>query len=115
VNSFNQNLITLGDFNIDLLGSDLANALLSTGLGIPHELRTQDRTIFGAGSEVRHADQIAWFPGGHGTPGLSSLTYNNAADVFNFEPLVLTELGMTRMQKSFRVSDHLPLWAEFRT
>lgn len=115
MNSFNQNLITLGDFNIDLLGSDLADALFSTGLVIPLELQTQDRTIFGAASEVRHADQIAWFPGGQDTAGLSSLTYNNAADVFNFEPLVLNDLGLTRMQKSFRVSDHLPVWAEFRT
>ncbi|MCP5519921.1 MAG: endonuclease/exonuclease/phosphatase family protein [Verrucomicrobiales bacterium] len=115
VNSYNQNLITLGDFNLDLLGSQLANALFSTGLAVPPELQTQDRTIFGAGSEVRHADQIAWFPGGEGTPGLSSLTYNHAANVFNFEPLVLNGLGLTRMQKSFRVSDHLPLWAEFRT
>ena len=32
MNSFNQNLITLGDFNIDLLGSDLADALFSTGV-----------------------------------------------------------------------------------
>ena len=95
--------------------SDLADAFLSTGLAIPPELQTQDRTIFGTFSSVRHADQIAWFPGGQGTPGLSSLTYNDAADVFDFEPLVLNDLGLTRMQKSFRVSDHLPLWAEFRT
>jgi len=115
MNPFKQNLITLGDFNIDLLGSDLADALLSTGLVIPPELETQHRTIFGATSTVRHADQIAWFPGGKGTPGLSSLTYNNAADVFDFEPLVLNDLGLTRSQKSYRISDHLPLWAEFRT
>jgi len=114
-NTFNQNLITLGDFNIDLLGSELADAFFSTGLKIPLELQTQERTIFGASSDVRRADQIAWFPGGQGTPGLSSLIYNNAADVFNFEPFVLNDLGLTRMQKSFRVSDHLPLWAEFLT
>ena len=115
MNSFDQNLIALGDFNIPRLGDDLFNAFTSTGLQPPAELEGLPRTVFGAGSSVRQADQIAWFLGGQGTPGLSSLTYTGQAGIFDYVPHVLVDSGLTLNQKTFRVSDHHLLWAAFTT
>ena len=106
--SWGQNLIALGDFNIDRKGDAAYDAFTSTGLRAPDALNDVPRTIFGDGDGFY--DQIAWFTGEGGQPKLS-LDYTGLAGGFDFVPHVLT--GHDRQQLSWRISDHLPLWCEF--
>jgi len=46
-----------------------------------------------------------------GVPKLS-LTYR-AGEHANFLPWFYTQLNLTKSAKSYRVSDHFPLWAKF--
>jgi hypothetical protein len=58
---YNQNLICLGDLNIDRQGDPNYEALTSTGLRPPDELTGLPRTITGSPGKERYYDQIAWF------------------------------------------------------
>lgn len=106
--SWGQNLIALGDFNIDRKGDDAFEAFTSTGLRVPDALNDVPRTIFA--DEKGFYDQIAWFTGENGQPKLS-LDFTGNAGSFDFVPHVFPTL--TRQQLSWRMSDHLPLWCEF--
>lgn len=109
IHSWHQNLIVLGDFNIDRHGDPLYRAFTSTGLRTPAELNLVPRTIFG-NSRDNFYDQIAWFTGESGSPALS-LSYRKNAGYFDFAQYVMT--GMSKQSLSWRMSDHYPLWAEF--
>lgn len=106
--SWGQNLICLGDFNIDRKGDAAYEAFTSTGLRAPDALNEVPRTIFE--KEDGFYDQIAWFTGENGQPKLS-LEYTGKAGGFDFVPHVYPELD--RQQLSWRLSDHMPLWCEF--
>jgi endonuclease/exonuclease/phosphatase family metal-dependent hydrolase len=114
INGFDQNLIALGDFNIDRRGDPLYQAFVSTGLFIPSDLHKVRRTIFSDPFEPdadKFYDQIAWFMGEKKTPVLS-LKYSRGGS-FYFDAVALKSLGLPRDQLSWRISDHYPLWAEF--
>ncbi|MBR0567591.1 endonuclease/exonuclease/phosphatase family protein [Azoarcus sp. L1K30] len=114
VNAWSQNLIALGDFNIDRRGDPLWQAFTATGLKAPADLDAVPRSIFtraGEASTAKHYDQIAWFEADDGKPSLS-LTYRRAGHV-DFLPYVYRDLDLSRSAISYRVSDHYPLWAEF--
>lgn len=97
------NLLVLGDFNTEQReGDPNFEAFVSTGLWVPPQLAGL-RTA--AGSQPKFYDQIAWFPDSF------NLLYNNHAGVIDFVGAVFPELSVQEM--TFRVSDHLPLWAEF--
>ena len=99
-----RNVILLGDFNIDKReGNPLFDAFVATGLWVPEGIRTAVTTY---GSEAKHYDQIAWF-----RDDLDLLTQGRAG-VLDFVSACFPEL--TPMQMSFRLSDHFPLWVEFR-
>jgi len=103
VGSEEQNLIVLGDFNIDKRGDNpLFEAFRSTGLLVPAALRGLKTTF---GTEPKYYDQIAWFM------GALDLSATGQAGVIDFADAVFQEL--TRSQMSYRVSDHFPLWVEF--
>ena len=110
--SWDQNLICLGDFNIDRRGSTLWQAFTSTGLTVPEQI---DRPRVIAGKPLEHYyDQIAWFTSDDaGTKPLLSLRYSEQAGMFDWSETVLADSGLTNLQKSFRMSDHFPLWVEF--
>lgn len=110
INSWDHNLIALGDFNIDRNGDPLYDAFTSTGLRTPTALDNIPRTIFGSMDKQKHYDQIAWFTGEQGVPALS-LDYTGQAGNFDFVPHVRKDL--TKQEKSWRISDHYPLWVEF--
>jgi endonuclease/exonuclease/phosphatase family metal-dependent hydrolase len=110
---WNANLLVLGDFNLDRIGDPLYEAFLATGLWPPAELNTVPRTIFQNDPKRHLYDQIAWFTTPEGNSLLNSLTYTGHAGGFDFLPH--TYPGMTRTEVSWRISDHYPLWAEFRT
>jgi endonuclease/exonuclease/phosphatase family metal-dependent hydrolase len=116
MNSWDHNLIALGDFNIDRKGDALHDAFVSTGLDIPQDLQEVPRTIFSDPEKPelnKFYDQIAWFTGRNNLPALS-LQYSKGG-YFDFTRAALTSRGLTKVQLSWRISDHYPLWAEFST
>jgi endonuclease/exonuclease/phosphatase family metal-dependent hydrolase len=110
------NLVALGDFNIDRRDDPLYQAFTSTGLRPPAGLNHVPRTIFddpdpAAPPDHRYFyDQVAWFVN---TPGIPALTlqYENAG-MFNFADGLIP--ATNTLQLSWRISDHFPLWVEFR-
>jgi endonuclease/exonuclease/phosphatase family metal-dependent hydrolase len=103
-------IIALGDFNTDRKGDARYDAFTSTGLHVPDELDNVDRTVFGNDPTDHFYDQIAWFTGTDGGPSLF-LPFTGRAGGFDFVPLVLKD--MSTKKKSYRISDHYPLWVEF--
>ncbi len=110
VHSFDQNLITLGDFNIDARGDLLDQTFMSEGLFVPPELQRAEvtRSIF---NETKYYDQIAWFNGENKIPKLN-LNFLQGGN-FDFVGKVLVDRNLTKQQLSYYISDHYPLWAEF--
>ncbi|MBR9776454.1 MAG: endonuclease/exonuclease/phosphatase family protein [Cytophagales bacterium] len=109
--SFDQSLILLGDFNIDRRGDPRYEAFVSTGLSVPEDLWDVRRTLID--NQTKFYSQIAWFENQFKIPQLS-IRYLNGG-VFDFGPHIKKNKGLTPFQLSWRISDHLPLWAEFST
>lgn len=113
-NAWSQNLIALGDFNIDRQDDPLWQALTSTGLTVPEDLQAVPRSVFadpGEPSTDKYYDQVAWFETTRGQPQLS-LAYRSGGHI-DFLPFVYTDAGLSKSEISYRVSDHFPLWVEF--
>lgn len=110
VNCYNQNLIALGDFNIEKRGGLLEQTFLSEGLYVPEALQNPSvtRSIF---DETKYYDQIAWFNGENNLPELTMKFINGGN--YDFVGKVLQNRTLTKQQLSFHISDHHPLWAEF--
>lgn len=70
---YGQNLICLGDFNIDREGDPNYEAFASRGLRPPPELSGLPRTIFDDPGSESFYDQIAWFRDGVPRPDLPRL------------------------------------------
>lgn len=66
ITDWEQNLMVLGDFNIDRRGSSIWEAFASTGLTVPLDLDEVPRSIFSekAARLDKYYDQIAWFETG---------------------------------------------------
>lgn len=109
-NAYHQNLIALGDFNIDERGDLLNETFISEGLHIPDELQDPKvtRSIF---NETKYYDQIAWFNGKNGTPQLTMKFISGGS--FDFVGKALLNRNLTKNNLSWMLSDHYPLWAEF--
>ena len=98
-----ENLIVLGDFNIDDRGENpLFKAFVSSGLVVPTQLLNLKSTY---DSKPKYYDQIAWFM------DRLNLPFSGKAGVVDFAGAVYKELSLAQM--SYRLSDHFPLWAEF--
>jgi len=111
--AWDHNLVTLGDFNIERAGDPFHAAFTSTGLSIPAALLDARRSVFGKGSSGAAYDQIAWFEESRASRPLS-LSFRRGGS-FDFRDHALPSRGLTLTQLSWRISDHLPLWAEFGT
>ena len=112
-NKYHHNLLTLGDFNIDRQGSAGYDAFTSTGLHVPNDLINLPRTYSADPNRPNQAkfyDQIAWFQ--DGARSLIDMDYVKGGN-FNFLPYIYNELNMSDRSKSYRLSDHFPLWVEF--
>jgi exonuclease III len=109
--SYHQNLIVLGDFNIDARGDILNQTFISEGLTIAPQLEDASvtRSIF---DETKFYDQIAWFNGLNNTPQLSMQLISGGS--YNFVGKALTSRNLTKLNLSWMLSDHYPLWAEFK-
>lgn len=110
INAYHQNLIALGDFNIDERGDLLDESFLSEGLHVPPELQNEQvtRSIF---NETKYYDQIAWFNGTGGQPQLSLESLSGGR--YNFVGRALHNRNLSNLSLSYHISDHYPLWAEF--
>jgi endonuclease/exonuclease/phosphatase family metal-dependent hydrolase len=111
---WSQNLIALGDFNIDRKGDLLWQAFTSTGLTVPDALNQVPRTLFSNPDRPDQGafyDQIAWFENSKGQQQMHA-RFRQGGHV-DFTPFVYTDQKITRQAVSYRVSDHFPLWAEF--
>ena len=110
-NAYHQNMITLGDFNIDARGDLLNDTFLSEGLHVPEELQNAEvtRSIF---NETKYYDQIAWFTDSRSVPNLT-MEFANGGN-YDFVPVAMANRGVTKASLSWMLSDHYPLWAEFK-
>jgi endonuclease/exonuclease/phosphatase family protein len=107
---FGRNMMALGDFNIDRwLDDPNADAFRSEGLTPPFELLGLPRTIFDNPAKPHFYDQIAWFT--TGDRAALTLKYEQEAGFVDWEPHLLGNLDDD--PKSWRISDHFPLWARF--
>ena len=111
INAYHHNLITLGDFNIDKRGDLLNQTFLSEGLFVPEQLQNNKvtRSIF---NETKYYDQIAWFNGSGNKPKLS-MEFINGGN-YDFVGKVLANRNLSKRSLSYLISDHYPLWAEFK-
>ncbi|MCC6410765.1 MAG: endonuclease/exonuclease/phosphatase family protein [Saprospiraceae bacterium] len=109
VNSYEQNFIALGDFNIEARGDLLEKTFIAEGLHIPEGLMGHSRSIF---DETKYYDHITWFDGDNNIPRLS-MEFTEGGN-FDFTDKVFLDLNLTKQQISWMISDHYPLWAEFR-
>lgn len=111
INAYHQNLIALGDFNIDERGDLLDETFLSEGLFVPPELQNEEvtRSIF---DETKYYDQIAWFNGSGNQPRLS-MEFINGGN-YDFVGRALSNRTLSKLSLSYLISDHYPLWAEFK-
>ena len=111
INAYHQNLIALGDFNIDERGDLLDDTFISEGLYVPPQLQDEGvtRSIF---DETKYYDQIAWFNGSGNQPRLS-LEFVNGGN-YDFVGRVLANRILSKLSLSYHISDHYPLWAEFK-
>jgi exonuclease III len=111
VNAYHQNIIALGDFNIDTRGDLLNETFISEGLYIPPALQNGKvtRSIF---DETKFYDQIAWFQNSNKKNNLSLEILNGGN--YDFIKTALINRGLTKQALSFMLSDHYPLWAEFK-
>ena len=110
VNAYDQNLIVLGDFNIEKRGDFLDKTFLSEGLFVPEELQTLSRSIF---DETKYYDQIAWFNTTDKNRPKLSLDFMGAGN-YDFVKTAMVNRGLAKQKLSFMISDHYPLWANFK-
>lgn len=111
INTYHQNLITLGDFNIDARGDLLNKTFLSEGLYVPTQLQNKEvtRSIF---NKTKYYDQIAWFNNNNDVPNLS-LEFLNGGN-YDFVKTALVNRNISKQSLSYLISDHYPLWVEFK-
>jgi exonuclease III len=113
-NVWSQNLIAMGDFNIDRKDDPLWQAFTSTGLTVAEDLENAPRSIFADPEEPtidKYYDQIAWFETTRGASRLS-LDYRTGGFA-DFLPHVYRDTTLSKNAISYRISDHCPLWVEF--
>lgn len=109
---YGQNLICLGDFNIDREGDEQYMAFTSTGLKPAEDHKNLPRTVFDKPEteELENFyDQVAWFETIRGKPYLT-MQYRTGGN-FDFRGILKRDLSIRSM--SYRISDHFPLWVEF--
>ena len=112
MNDWEQNLMVLGDFNIDRHDSPIWRAFVSSGLTVPEVLDLVPRSIFSEEADRRdkYYDQIAWFEAGSERRLNLECTGGGSID---FVPHLYLDVGMKPKEMQYRVSDHYPLWVEF--
>lgn len=109
--SFTRDIIALGDFNMPkaLPGDPIYEALTAKGLELPDHSTQMGSSI----ASDNQYDQIAFFP------AETKNDFTGQKGVFDFDAVVFADLwqqdeGDFRTYTRYYVSDHRPMWAEFR-
>lgn len=113
-NRWHHNFLVLGDFNLDRVGNKLYDAFVETGLEVPFVLQAHPRTIYGRQDDPTgssYHDQIAWFSKGKSKLMDLELAGGGICEIWG---RLLTDVGLTKGSFAARISDHNPLWVEFR-
>lgn len=98
---FDRDFFVVGDFNVEEAGDQFFEALISKGFKMPPKLKTlktnflQDATF----------DKICWVP-------RESFAFAGKVNVVPFGKVLFQDHSPKGGKK--QISDHLPLWAEFR-
>jgi endonuclease/exonuclease/phosphatase family metal-dependent hydrolase len=113
-----KDLIVMGDFNVPKLGDKLFTALTSKGLRVPKpllELKAGDQVLGGTNLEKNaRYDQILHLP----TVPENFTKAGGALDFFLDDEHIkelFPDSNFTRVQFSFQLSDHMPLWIQIKT
>jgi endonuclease/exonuclease/phosphatase family metal-dependent hydrolase len=112
-NTYVKDIIPLGDFNLPKAepGDRIYDALTSRGLEVP----PHSSQIGSAIASDSHYDQIVFFPGS------THEHFTGEMGVFDFDGALFRDLWHSRTREQFlayvrfHLSDHRPLWAQFRT
>jgi hypothetical protein len=107
-NAEDKDIIVMGDFNIPSRNDPMFAAITSTGLQIPKALIADD---FGTNlARDKRYDQILHFP-------RFADSFTNAGGVVDFYANDHTPLfpDLTKLEFTFQMSDHLPLWIQINT
>lgn len=102
---YDPDIFVLGDFNIPTLGSSTYKALRKHGLMVPKKLETIKTNL----KQNAHYDQIAYYEEN------TDCTIGKA-NIIDFYDAFFT-MTMSRSAHdamTYQISDHLPLWAEFK-
>ena len=110
--SYSRDIIVLGDFNLPKAepGDPIYDALTKRGLHLPKHSTQIGSTI----ETDNHYDQVAFFP------GETAQEFTDNSGVFDFDSVLFRTLWEDRSTEEFfaymryYMSDHRPLWAEFR-
>lgn len=110
--AYSRDIIALGDFNLPKAepGDPIYEALIKRGLHLPDHSTQIGSTI----QTDSHYDQVAFFP------GETQQEFTGNSGVFDFDGALFRTLWEARTPQEFfayvryYVSDHRPLWAEFR-
>lgn len=105
-------IAAMGDFNLPKIAPDdpIFKALTATGLQLPDHSTEIGSNLDGD----KHYDQVAFFPTGAGE------IFSGKAGVFDFDGAVFAALWASKTPAQFKsylryyLSDHRPLWAEFK-
>lgn len=109
LDDYGQNLVTLGDFNVDRKDDPNYQAFTSRGLRPPAELDDLPRTTADLAGKASFYDQIAWFH----EDGQAKLTLDYTGQAGHVEWTKYYLAAVDKTERTWRVSDHYPLWAEF--
>jgi Endonuclease/Exonuclease/phosphatase family len=107
-NAEDKDIIVMGDFNIPSRNDPMFAAITSTGLQLPKALIADD---FGTNlARDKRYDQILHFP-------RFADSFTNAGGVVDFYASDHTPLfpDLTKLEFTFQMSDHLPLWIQINT
>ncbi len=110
--AYARHIIVLGDFNLPKVepGDLIYTALRKRGLRRPKHSTSIGSSI----STDSHYDQIMFFP------GETKKRFTGNTGIFDFDRSIFRRLWETKTQKQFQaylryyISDHRPMWAEFR-
>jgi hypothetical protein len=107
-NAEDNDIIVMGDFNIPSRNNPMFAAITSTGLQLPKALIADE---FGTNlARDKRYDQILHFP-------RFADSFTNAGGVVDFYVGDHTPLfpDLTKLEFTFQMSDHLPLWIQINT
>jgi len=110
--TWNQNVIVLGDFNIDKINDRYYQAFRSQGLYIHKDFNNLQRiSIKAPNRPPKQYDQIAWFKNNKEILDLS-FKYKQC-NIVPLREIVLLSQNLSDREFRSKVTDHNPIWVEF--